>query len=78
MIESLNKRIAEYAEKNNIPYVDYYSEMVVREGDKRGWMKSELTNDACHPTLAGYLIMEKLIQEAINEKKEKLSQCSTL
>lgn len=64
-IESLNKRIAEYADKNDIPFVDYFTPMAVAEGDKRGWMKEELTKDGCHPTLAGYAIMEPLILEAV-------------
>lgn len=69
-IESLNKRIAQYAKKNNIEFVDYFSPMALTEGDKKGWMREELTKDGCHPTLAGYAIMEPLILEAISKSLE--------
>lgn len=65
-IQSLNKRIGEYAKKNEITFVDYFTPMAVSEGDKKGWMKEELTKDGCHPTLAGYAVMEPLILKAIN------------
>jgi lysophospholipase L1-like esterase/dienelactone hydrolase len=62
-IVALNKLIKAYAEKNNITYVDLYSSLV----DKRKGMKKELTTDGVHPNLAGYKIMEPLVQKAIAE-----------
>ena len=66
-IESLNARLRDYAKKNKIAFVDYYSPMVVDSGEKKGFMKQELTNDGCHPTEAGYAIMEPLILQAIRK-----------
>jgi lysophospholipase L1-like esterase len=59
----LNNRIKEYASKNNIVYLDYYSPLV----DEKKGMKKELTNDGVHPTLAGYKVMEPLSEKAINK-----------
>ncbi len=70
-IINLNRRIAEYAKENNILFADYFSAMAVAEGDKKGWMRDELTKDGCHPTLAGYAVMEPIIQQAINSVIER-------
>ncbi|WP_407402208.1 GDSL-type esterase/lipase family protein [Sodaliphilus sp.] len=63
-IASLNKRIAEYAKKNKIPYVDYYSAMV--EGDERA-LNHNYTEDGVHPNPAGYDVMEPLLQTAVRK-----------
>lgn len=57
----LNTLLKDYAIKNKIQYVDYYSKMVNSE---RG-MKSELASDGVHPNLTGYKLMEPLIEEKI-------------
>jgi lysophospholipase L1-like esterase len=59
----LNKMIKDFALKNNIVYVDYYSAMV----DKNRGMKTELTSDGIHPNLAGYKVMEPLVESAIQK-----------
>jgi acetyl esterase/lipase/lysophospholipase L1-like esterase len=59
----LNNRIKEYASKNKIAYLDYYSPLL----DEKKGMKKEFTNDGVHPTLAGYKIMEPLTAKAIEE-----------
>ena len=41
--------------------------MAIDSGEKKGFMKQELTNDGCHPTDAGYAIMEPLILQAIRK-----------
>ena len=64
-IESLNARLREYARQHKLGFIDYYSPMVVTEGAKKGSMKDELTQDGCHPTVAGYEIMEPLALAAI-------------
>jgi lysophospholipase L1-like esterase len=61
-VVKLNAMIKSYADKNNIVYVDYYSVMV---NEKKG-LKAEYTNDGVHPTLAGYKVMEPLVEEAID------------
>ena len=66
-IVKLNEMIKNYAEKNNIVYLDYFSAMV----DERNGLKKELSGDGVHPNLAGYKIMEPLAEAAI---KKALSQ----
>lgn len=75
-IKSLNVRIKEYAKKNKFLYVDYYSAMVEVDvnGNATGKMlpgisdkKSDGTDEGCHPNVAGYEIMEALVQEAIKK-----------
>ena len=60
-IVSLNSLIKSYCENNNIIYVDYYSKMV----DEKKGLDKKFTNDGVHPTLAGYRIMEPLVEKAI-------------
>ena len=66
-IESLNARLREYASKNKLGFIDYYTPMVITEGEKKGSMRDELTRDGCHPTEAGYEIMEPLALAAIRK-----------
>ncbi len=61
-IVSLNEMIRNYALKNNIVYVDYYSKLV---DDTKG-MKQEYADDGVHPNLAGYRVMGPLAEEGIN------------
>ena len=60
-IVALNTMIRQYALDRHIVFVDYYAAMV----DGRGGLKQELTTDGVHPTLAGYRVMEPLVQRAI-------------
>jgi lysophospholipase L1-like esterase len=57
----LNDMIKAYAAKNNIVYVDYFSAMV----DERKGLKAALAYDGIHPTLAGYKVMEPLVEKGI-------------
>ena len=61
-IAKLNERIHKYADKHNIPFVDYYSQMVV--GDDRA-LDPKYSGDGVHPTEAGYAVMEPLIKKVI-------------
>lgn len=63
-IASLNNRIREYAKENRIPYVDYYEKMVY--GDNKA-LNPVYTKDGVHPTVEGYVIMEQLVQKAIDK-----------
>lgn len=63
-IASLNKRIAEYAQKNKLPYIDYYSAMV--EGEERA-LNQKYTEDGTHPNAAGYDVMEPLLEAAVRK-----------
>ncbi|WP_066407200.1 SGNH/GDSL hydrolase family protein [Flavisolibacter tropicus] len=62
-IAALNAMIKEYCTKNKLVYVDYYSAMV----DERRGLDKRYTNDEVHPTLAGYKVMEPLVEKAIAE-----------
>jgi lysophospholipase L1-like esterase len=61
-IAALNERIKNYAERNGIIYLDYYSSMV----DERKGLKEAYTSDGVHPNEAGYKIMALLAEDAIS------------
>lgn len=63
-IEALNALIKEYAKKNKIPYVDYYTPMVT--GADRA-LNPAYSKDGVHPTAAGYEVMEALIKPVIDK-----------
>lgn len=63
-IEKLNARIRDYALKNSIAFVGYYSKMV--SGKERG-LNPACSNDGVHPTEAGYAVMEPMIKAAIDK-----------
>ena len=60
-IVSLNKMIKNYADINEIIYLDYYSAMV----DKRKGLKDAYTYDGVHPNKKGYQVMAPLAEKAI-------------
>lgn len=61
---ALNKLIQEYAHKNNLSYVDYYTAMV----DERKGIRKELSDDEVHPNAKGYAVMEPLVLKAIQKE----------
>lgn len=63
-IAALNKRLAEYAAKNKIPFVDYYSVLLAPDGRS---LSNRYTDDGVHPTDAGYEVMEATILPAIRK-----------
>ena len=68
-IKTLNSMLKDYASKNHIVYVDYWSAVVM--DDKKG-MKPELTLDGTvHPNLSGYKIMEPLVKAGIEKAETK-------
>lgn len=66
-IIALNTMIKAYADKNNIVYLDYYSSMV----DNNKGLKKEYGRDSVHPNLAGYQVMEPLVNKAIKQAIKK-------
>jgi lysophospholipase L1-like esterase len=66
-IAALNAWIKEYAARNRIVYLDYYTAMV----DDRGGLKAELTSDGVHPNDAGYAIMAPLTEKAITRALDR-------
>ena len=65
-IIKINKELKLFSDKNGFIYLDYHSAMV---DDKGGLRVPDYTaaNDLVHPNLNGYLVMEKLVEEAINK-----------
>ncbi len=53
----LNAMLREYAEENNLTYVDYHSAMK----DERDGLPEKYSKDGVHPTIEGYKIMEEMI-----------------
>ena len=63
----LNKLLKQMAHKNEVVYLDYYTEMV---NDKNG-MKEAYTTDGVHCTLEGYKAMEPLIENCLKRLQEQ-------
>lgn len=57
----LNAELKAYATQNNLIYVDYFTPMA----NTSNGLKEELGSDGIHPNVAGYLVMEPLVEEAI-------------
>jgi lysophospholipase L1-like esterase len=66
-IVSLNKMIKDYAAKSGHIYLDYFSAMA----DERNGLKKDLGSDGVHPNIAGYKIMEPLVEKAISDAMKK-------
>lgn len=62
----LNTVLKEYAIKNTIFYVDYFSAMV----NENLGLKEELGPDGIHPNEAGYAIMEAILEKAFFTKRK--------
>lgn len=60
-IVELNSHLEAYSLANKHTYVDYFSSMV----DERNGLKKELGDDGVHPNIAGYLIMESLLEQGL-------------
>ena len=60
-IREMNDWIKEYAMRNGIVYLDYFSAML----DDAGMLRKELTWDGLHPNDAGYDVMGPLAEKAI-------------
>lgn len=63
-VARLNDMIHDYAQREGLPYVDYYSAMK----DERGGLPARLSGDGVHPTKEGYAIMENLLLKTIGER----------
>ena len=62
-IKAFNKKVKTYADAHDILYVDYHSAMK----DERDGLPEKYSKDGVHPTLEGYKVMEKLVQEALQK-----------
>jgi lysophospholipase L1-like esterase len=67
-LRELNSWIREYASREKVVYLDYWTAML----NSRGMLRPELTFDGLHPNDAGYAVMEPLAARAVAEAlKEK-------
>lgn len=62
-IETFNTMLQQYADANEILYLDYYSAMV----DERKGLKSIYTDDGVHPNTSGYEVMGLIIEKGITK-----------
>ncbi|MBS1816201.1 MAG: hypothetical protein JSS87_15120 [Acidobacteria bacterium] len=66
-ILALNAWMKQYAADHKLQYVDYYSAL----SDGKDRMKSDLSGDGLHPNVAGYKVIEPLIQKAIKKELKR-------
>lgn len=62
-IIDLNAWIKKYCEKKGFIYLDYFTSFA----DENNGMKSSLTTDGVHANVAGYKVMEPLVEAAIEK-----------
>lgn len=62
-VMKLNQLLKEYANKQNMVYLDYFSSMA----DEKNGLIAELGYDGVHPNAAGYKVMEPLFEKAVKK-----------
>lgn len=62
-IVTFNTMLKEYADENEILYLDYYTAMV----DERKGLKANYAEDGVHPNKAGYEVMGPIVEKGINK-----------
>jgi len=62
-IKQLNIMLKNYADKNSIAYIDYYSKMLADDGG----IQKDLALEGLHPNLKGYKVMEPLAEAVISK-----------
>ena len=67
-IAALNARLRAYAAEKDIPFVDYYTPMVVSDSSRA--LNPDYSKDGVHPLPAGYEVMEPLVKQAISRALE--------
>ena len=66
-IPQLNSMLKNYAENNDMIYLDYFSAMA----DDRNGLPIDLAEDGVHPTAKGYAIMKPMVEKAIARALKK-------
>jgi lysophospholipase L1-like esterase len=61
-IRALNAWLRDYARRNGLGYVDYYTALAGSSGE----LRSALANEGVHPNRDGYVIMRQLAERALN------------
>lgn len=64
-VKELNAMLKDYADRNRILFVDYWSVMA----NGNGGLDKEISGDGCHPNIDGYEIMEKIFLNATRRFK---------
>ena len=64
-IRALNRWIAEYARRENLSFIDYYSALE----DPRHAFRRELTDDGVHPNKAGYAVMRAILEKELRKSR---------
>ncbi len=67
MIVELNRRLAELAAAETIPFVDYHAAL---KNDRNG-MDAAVAEDGVHPTARGFAIMQDLLLPVIDRERGK-------
>jgi lysophospholipase L1-like esterase len=63
-IRALNDWLRDYAARNGLGYVDYYSALVGPAGE----LRPALSNEGVHPNGDGYVVMRRLAEAALSGK----------
>ena len=66
-IKKLNDMLKDYAKKNKIAYVDYYTVLA----DENGGLPLSMSKDGCHPNADAYAIMEEVVMKTIGKYANK-------
>ena len=74
-IAALNARIKAYAAKQGIPYVDYYSALVVDDSSRA--LNPDYSKDGVHPQQPGYEVMEPLVKQGVSEALAACAACGS-
>ncbi|MBO4842493.1 MAG: SGNH/GDSL hydrolase family protein [Bacteroidales bacterium] len=74
-IAALNARIKAYAAKQGIPYVDYYSALVVDDPSRA--LNPDYSKDGVHPQQPGYAVMEPLVMQGVSEALAACAACGS-
>jgi lysophospholipase L1-like esterase len=64
-IQELNEWIREYAARQNIQFIDYYTPLVGASSE----LRSDLGNDGVHPNQRGYEIMRRLVENKLSSSR---------
>ncbi|MGA9381316.1 MAG: SGNH/GDSL hydrolase family protein [Phormidium sp.] len=70
-IRALNDWLQRYCLEHNHIYLDYYSQML----DRQGMLRADLADDGLHPNAKGYEVMAPLAETAIAQALEQLISC---
>jgi len=63
LVIELNQKLSAYCKTNDLVYIDYFSSMVGKNKE----LRSELTYDGIHPNKEGYIIMERVVLDAVSK-----------